>query len=598
MSKWMVKMKKADFDDIAGKFGINRITARLLTNRGLTTDEEIERFLSGDASMLHDPAQLADIEKGAEVMLHQISQGARIRVIGDYDVDGICSSYILVKGLELFGADVDCCLPDRVKDGYGLSIKLVDEAVAAGRDTIITCDNGIAAYEQIQHAKEAGLTVVVTDHHEVPFEESADGDREILPPADAVIDPKRRDGDSSFKEICGAVVAYKFLQMMARLSGREEDSEVIAFFEEMLIFAGIATVCDVMELRDENRIIVKESLKRIAHTSNAGLKALINVNGLDAGNMSAYHYGFVIGPCLNATGRLDLASRALSLFMENDVNEAAKMAQNLKDMNDSRKTLTVQGVNAAIAEIDKMAAEGELPKVLVVYLPDVQESIAGIIAGRIKEKYYRPTIILTNGEEGAKGSGRSIESYDMYKALSACKELFTKFGGHKMAAGLSLPVENIDILRKRLNEQCTLTEEDFVPVLKVDMVLPFKYADMDFVRELEMLEPFGNGNEKPLFVQKDVRLLSGRILGKNRNCGKYRVCDETGRACDMMYFGDLDNFNQFLECEFGKDGVEELYSGDVRKPMTIKAAFYPNINSYMGRESIQLVMSDFAKNTP
>ena len=598
MSKWMVKMKKADFDAIADKFGINRITARLLTNRGLTTDEEIMRYLSGDASMLHDPEELFDIKKGAEVMLGRISDGAHIRVIGDYDVDGICSSFILVKGLELFGADVDYVLPDRVRDGYGLSVKLVDKAIEEGRDTIITCDNGIAAFEQVRHAKEEGLTVVVTDHHEVPFEEGDEGDREILPPADAVIDPKRRDGNCSFKEICGAVVAYKFLQMMARLSGRDGDEEVKEFFEEMLIFAGIATVCDVMELRDENRIIVKESLKRIAGTRNVGLRALINVNELDARKMSAYHYGFIIGPCLNATGRLDLASRALSLFLEDDINEAARMAQKLKDMNDSRKTLTVQGVEEAVSEIEKMAGDGELPKVLVVYLPEVAESIAGIIAGRIKEKYYRPTIILTNGAEGAKGSGRSIESYDMFKALSACKELFTKFGGHKMAAGLSLPVENIDILRTRLNEQCTLTDDDFVPVLKVDMVLPFRYADMDFVRELEKLEPFGNGNEKPLFVQKDIKLLSGRIIGKNRNCGKYRVCDETGTSCDMMYFGDLDKFNEFLECEFGVGGVEDLYSGEVKSSMTIKAAFYPNINSYMGRESVQLVMSDYSKNTP
>ena len=598
MSKWMVKMKKADFDAMAERYGINRITARLLTNRGLTTDEEITAYLNGDATMLHDPAELMDIDKGARVMLDAISDGARIRVIGDYDVDGICSSYILVKGLQLFGADVDYVLPDRVKDGYGLSIKLVDEAIADGRNAIITCDNGIAAAEQIRHAKDEGLTVVVTDHHEVPFEESDDGDKEILPPADAVIDPKRRDGNCSFKEICGAVVAYKFLQMMARLSGRDGEDEVRAFFDEMLIFAGIATVCDVMELRDENRIIVKESLKRIAGTKNAGLRALINVNGIDAGNMSAYHYGFIIGPCLNATGRLDLASRALSLFLEEDTGKAARMAQDLKDMNDSRKTLTVEGVDKAVAEIESISAGAELPKVLVVYLPDVQESIAGIIAGRIKEKYYRPTIVLTDAAEGVKGSGRSIESYDMFKALSACKELFTKFGGHKMAAGLSLPKENIDELRTRLNEQCTLTDEDFVPVLKIDMVLPFRYADMGFVRELERLEPFGNGNEKPLFAQKDIRLLSGRILGKNRNCGKYRVCDETGTTCDMMYFGDVENFNEFLEDEFGKQRVEALYAGDGGSSMTIKAAFYPNINSYMGRESIQLVMSDFTKNSP
>ncbi len=591
MSKWMVKMKKADFDGISAKFGIKNITARLLVNRGILEDKEIDAYLNGDSTMLRDPFGLEDIETGAQLMLEKIRNGAKIRVIGDYDVDGICSSLILVKGLSLFGGDVDYVLPDRVKDGYGLSVKLVDDAIEAGRDTIITCDNGIAAFDQVAHAKERGLTVIVTDHHEIPFEETEDGEKELLPPADAVIDPKRTDGNVEFKEICGAVVAYKFLQVMAGVSGRADEEDVRAFFDEMLIFAGIATVCDVMELRDENRIIVKESLKRIADTGNVGLRALINVNGLDAYNMSAYHYGFVIGPCLNATGRLDLASRALGLFLENDENVAAGMAQTLKDMNDSRKTMTVQGVEAAVEEIEKTP----IPKVIVVYLGGVQESIAGIIAGRIKEKYYRPTIVLTDAADGGvKGSGRSIESYDMFKSLSACKELFTKFGGHKMAAGLSLPSENVDELRRRLNDSCELTQEDFIPRLDIDMVLPFRYADMELTRELTKLEPFGNGNTKPLFAQKDVKLLSGRVLGKNKNCGKYKVCDESGCVCDMMYFGDMDNFNQFLADEFGKEKVDELYMDRVAVPMAIKVAFYPNINSYMGRESVQLVMSDYS----
>ncbi len=591
MSKWMVKMKKADFDGISAKFGIKNITARLLVNRGILEDKEIDAYLNGDSTMLRDPFGLEDIETGAQLMLEKIRNGAKIRVIGDYDVDGICSSLILVKGLSLFGGDVDYVLPDRVKDGYGLSVKLVDDAIEAGRDTIITCDNGIAAFDQVAHAKERGLTVIVTDHHEIPFEETEDGEKELLPPADAVIDPKRTDGNVEFKEICGAVVAYKFLQVMAGVSGRADEEDVRAFFDEMLIFAGIATVCDVMELRDENRIIVKESLKMIADTGNVGLRALINVNGLDAYNMSAYHYGFVIGPCLNATGRLDLASRALGLFLENDENVAAGMAQTLKDMNDSRKTMTVQGVEAAVEEIEKTP----IPKVIVVYLGGVQESIAGIIAGRIKEKYYRPTIVLTDAADGGvKGSGRSIESYDMFKSLSACKELFTKFGGHKMAAGLSLPSENVDELRRRLNDSCELTQEDFIPRLDIDMVLPFRYADMELTRELTKLEPFGNGNTKPLFAQKDVKLLSGRVLGKNKNCGKYKVCDESGCVCDMMYFGDMDNFNQFLADEFGKEKVDELYMDRVAVPMAIKVAFYPNINSYMGRESVQLVMSDYS----
>jgi single-stranded-DNA-specific exonuclease len=597
MSKWMVKMKKADFDAISGKFGISSITARLLTNRDLVTDEEIEAYLNGDASMLHDPSGLLDADKGAQIMLDRIADGARIRVIGDYDVDGICSSFILVKGLQLFGADVDYVLPDRVKDGYGLSIKLVDEAIAEGRDTIITCDNGIAAVEQIGHAIDQGLTVVVTDHHEVPFEDIEGEVKEILPPANAVIDPKRSGDVSRFKEICGAVVAYKFLQVMAKLSGRDKEQQIKDFFDEMLIFAGIATVCDVMELRDENRIIVKESLRRIADTDNVGLQALINVNKLDPGSITAYHYGFIIGPCLNATGRLDLASRALSLFLEQDRDKAAMTAGDLKDLNDSRKEMTVKGVEEAVCMIEETAETSGIPKVIVVYLENASESIAGIIAGRIKEKYYRPTIVLTKAADGgAKGSGRSIEGYDMFKALTACKELFTKFGGHKMAAGLSLPMENIDELRDRLNEQCTLEDEDFIPKLSIDMVLPFRYADMEMARELEILEPFGNGNTKPLFAQKDIKLLKGKAIGKNKNYGKFKVCDETGTVCDMMYFGDLDDFNGFLSEKFGQGRVDELYAfggRDCTDPMTIKAAFYPSINSYMGRESLQLVMSDY-----
>lgn len=600
MSKWMVTMKKSDFDATAAKFGIRNVTARLLTNRGVTTDEEVEAYLNGDASMLHDPSGMEDMEKGADIMLERISRGAKIRVIGDYDVDGICSSFILVQGLKLFGADVDYVLPDRVKDGYGLSVKLVDNAWDEGRDTIITCDNGIAAFDQIAHAKELGMTVVVTDHHEVPFESPGEGEKdslakEILPPADAVIDPKRAEGHCDFKEICGAVVAYKFLQMMARISGRSKEQEFKDFFDEMLVFAGIATVCDVMELRDENRIIVKESLRRIVDTTNKGLRALINVNSLDAGALSAYHYGFVIGPCLNASGRLELASRAMALFLEEDEAKAAKMAQDLKDLNDSRKDLTVKGVEEAGAIIEDMMADGGLPKVLVVYLPNVHESLAGIIAGRIKEKYYRPTIVLTDGAEGgAKGSGRSIESYDMFENLSACKDLFTKFGGHKMAAGLSLPKENIEEFRQRLNDSCTLTDKDFESVLHIDMVMPLQYAaDMSLIKEFERLEPFGNGNPKPVFAQRDVKLLSGSILGKNKNCGKYRVSDESGRFYDMMYFGDLGNFNEFLKEKFGQSAVDSLYEGNGSGEIAIGVAYYPGINSYMGREKVQIVMSDY-----
>lgn len=601
MSKWMVSMKKSDFAATAKKYGIRDITARLLTNRGITSDEDIEMYLHGDKSLLHDPYELADIKKGAAIIIDEINKNSAIRVIGDYDVDGICSTYILVSGLRMFGADVDYVLPDRVKDGYGLSVKLVDDAFDAGKSVILTCDNGIAASDQIAHARDKGMTVVVTDHHEVPV----DGDKEILPLADAVIDPKRRDDKSSFKEICGAVVAYKFLQVVATELGRMGEAEVQSFFDEMLVFAGLATVCDVMELRDENRVIVKESLKRIAETGNIGLKALINVNKLDADAMSAFHYGFVIGPCLNASGRLDLASRAMSLFLEEDYNKAVSIATDLKNLNDSRKDMTVKGVDRASDLIDIEISGAGLPKVLVIFLPEVHESIAGIIAGRIREKYNRPTIILTEAakedealEDGkavkmAKGSGRSIENYDMFAELSRVKELFTKFGGHKMAAGLSLPVDNIEELRKRLNENCLLSEEDFAPVLHLDMALPFSAVDEDLIGEFSLLEPFGNGNTKPVFAWKGVKLLSGRILGKNRNCGKYRVSDESGKVYEMMYFGDMDGFHDFLTESFGNGAVDDLYNGFTDGSMMIKIAYYPNINSYMGKNTIQMVMSDY-----
>ncbi|MCR5156972.1 MAG: single-stranded-DNA-specific exonuclease RecJ [Butyrivibrio sp.] len=592
MTKWMVSMKKADFDAIAAKYEIKNITARLLRNRDLVTDEQIKSYLEGDASMLHDPMELEDIEKGAGIMLERISRKERIRVIGDYDVDGICSSFILVKGLKLFGADVDCVLPDRVKDGYGLSIKLVDNAIADGIDTIITCDNGIAALEQIAHAKEKGMTVVVTDHHEVPFEERGGERNELLPCADAVIDPKRAEGRCSFKEICGAVVAYKFLQVMAKISGREEEEEFRDFFSQMLVFAGIATVCDVMELRDENRIIVKESLRKIESISNKGLRALINVNSLDASNMSSYHYGFVIGPCLNATGRLEQATMALDLFMEEDYSRAVKAAGDLKALNDSRKQMTQDGVKEAVRQVEELSEGLGLPKVLVLYLEDTEESIAGIIAGRIKEKYYRPTIVITNTEGGgAKGSGRSIEKYDMFTKLSEVKELFTKFGGHKMAAGLSLPKENIAVLRERLNDNCDLSEEDFVPVLHIDMELPFAYADKELVKDMEKLEPFGNGNPKPVFARKNVKLLRGSLIGKNKNFGKYRVTDGSSEM-DMMYFGDLEKWHDFLRERYGQDKVDALYNGiRIDDPMSISVAYYPGINDYNG--SMQIVMNDF-----
>ncbi|MCR4901909.1 MAG: single-stranded-DNA-specific exonuclease RecJ [Butyrivibrio sp.] len=592
MSKWMVMAKKADFYHISEKFGISPITARLIRNRDIIGDDEIEVFLKGNMKGLHDGHLMTDMDLAALVMQKRIAAGARIRIMGDYDVDGICSSYILLAGLQFAGADVDCVLPDRIRDGYGLNNNLIDEAIKDGIDTIITCDNGIAASSQVEYAKSKGMTVVITDHHEVPFEiKDNDVREEILPKADAVVDPKRKGSAYPFAEICGAVVAYKFLEVLFEIMEIDTTVPSKELFKELIVFAGFATVCDVMELVDENRIIVREALKQIKTCRNTGLKALIHANGLDDKEISCYHFGFVLGPCLNATGRLDSAMRGLKLLCTEDRIEAAKMAADLKALNDSRKDMTQMGVDRASAVVNDYGEN--IPDVLVIYLPECHESIAGIIAGKIKEKYVRPTIVLTDAKEGVKGSGRSIESYDMYEELSACKDLFTKFGGHKMAAGLSLPKENIDELRRRLNENSKLQEDDFDPVEHIDMEMPLKYASIGLVKEFSVLEPFGNGNPKPSFAARNIHIMSGRIMGKNRNCAKYRICDDEGLRYDMMYFGDMEKWHEFLKKRYGNETVDRLYDGTLKSDITVKAMYYPDINAYQGRESLQIIMQDY-----
>lgn len=596
MAKWMVAAKKADFDQIAKKYGISPVMARLLRNRDLENDEEIRKYLYGTKEDLYDPLLLKDMEKAAGIIKAKIQQKKAIRVIGDYDVDGICSSYILLKGLRALGGNVDVVIPHRMKDGYGLNEHLIEDAFAVGIDTVLTCDNGIAAAPQIRMAKEKGMTVVVTDHHEVPFEEK-DGQRTyLLPPADAVVDPKQPGCGYPFKQICGAVVAGKLIQVL--LGNGEEGSGVgkAAWREELLdelyTFEALATVCDVMELRDENRIIVKEGLKLMANTTNLGLKALLMVNGIEEKALTPYHAGFVIGPCMNASGRLDTAERALCLFDCKEWKEAVMIAGDLKSLNDSRKLMTEQGVEEAIKQVEENGLGKE--RVLVIYLPDCHESLAGIIAGRIREKYGKPVFVLTKGEEGVKGSGRSIENYSMYEEMTACKELFTKYGGHKMAAGLSLPDEaSVEVFRTMLNENCRLTEEDFQEVVHIDVAMPLAYADKSFIRELSLLEPFGVGNGKPVFARKNISLLSGRKLGKNRNVGKYQIAEE-GSRYEMIYFGDLDAFDEFLSERFGRDRADMLYGSGLREgDMAISMAYYPDLNYYAGRESVQIVMQDY-----
>lgn len=589
MSKWMVTAKRADFNGIAERFGISPVLARLIRNRDVIEEEDIRKFLYGDCDDLYHPLLLKDMEKAVAIILQKIAEDKQIRIIGDYDIDGICSTYILYKGLSYCGAKVDTAIPHRIKDGYGLNENLIEEAKAAGTDTVVTCDNGIAAYSQIAYANELGMTVVVTDHHEVPYEDTVEGRVYKIPPAAAVVDPKREDCEYPFSEICGAVVAYKLvLALVAAKQGITwKDVLHSELGQELLELAAFATIGDVMELKDENRIIVKCGLALMSNTRNIGLKALIDVTGVDAGHIKPYTVGFVLGPCLNATGRLDTAVHALELFKTSDRALAAKLAGDLKAMNDSRKELTLEGVEEAIRQLETKGLVQD--KVLVVYLPDVHESLAGIIAGRIREKYAKPTFVLTDAEEGAKGSGRSIEAFHMYEEMTKCKELFTKYGGHKLAAGLSLRKEDIDLFRETINRNANLTEEDFQEKVVIDVAMPMSYADISFVRELDRLEPFGNGNPKPQFAQKNVRFVKGRLLGQNKNVGKYTVADETGKLYEMIYFGNIEGFHEYLETKYTSEQVAALYNGRASE-ISLSVVYYPEINEFRGNVTVQMVM--------
>lgn len=593
MSKWMVAAKRADFDAISQKYHIDPVLARIIRNRDVVEDKDIDRFLNGTREHLYAPGLLKDMDRAVDILLEKIAQGKRIRIIGDYDIDGICSTYILFRGLSKCGAAVDTAIPHRIRDGYGLNENLIQEAYDAGTDTVLTCDNGIAAYEQTAFANSLGMTVIVTDHHEVPYEEK-DGVRQYrVPEARAVVDPKQEDCGYPFPEICGAVVAYKLV--LALLAKKEEmdwreamESELGL---ELLELAAFATIGDVMELRDENRIIVKSGMELMKHTRNIGLKALMLATGTDAAHIKPYTIGFVLGPCLNATGRLDTAANALELFKAQDMEVAAVLAGDLKAMNDSRKELTLKGVEEAIRQIE----DGGLDKdrVLVVYLPEVHESLAGIIAGRIREKYCKPVFVLTRAEDGVKGSGRSIDAFHMYDEMTKCKELFTKYGGHKLAAGLSLPEENVDVFRRRLNENCTLTDADFEEKVMIDVPMPMAYASIGFVREIARLEPFGNGNPKPQFAQKNVRFVGGRVLGANRNVGKYTVADEGGKKYEMIYFGDIEAFDAYAAEKYGAAAVDNLYHRGIQtaaEDIVLSVVYYPDINEYRGNVSLQMVM--------
>lgn len=605
MAKWMLAARKADFDAIAQKFHISPVLARILRNRDLVTEQEIDRFLNGTLADLHDPSLLKGMQEAGQCLFQKIGQRVKIRIIGDYDVDGVCSAYILLRGLRLLGADVDTVIPHRMKDGYGLNDHLIEQAKEDGIDTILTCDNGIAAADQICLANTCGMTVVVTDHHEVPYEEQ-EGERIYrLPPAAVVIDPKQEDCPYPYKQICGAVVVYKLIRYLFReaqkihWTGRDgepvDEQAVQALLQELLSFTALATVCDVMELRDENRILVREGLKEMAKTTNYGLKALLQVNDLYGKPLTPYHAGFVIGPCLNATGRLDTAKRALELFDASSIEEAALIASDLKSMNESRKQMTEDGVKLATQQVEQELSGDDI---LVVYLPDCHESLAGIIAGRIREKYHKPVFVLTSAEEGVKGSGRSIEAYSMYEEMNKVKELFARFGGHRQAAGLTLAAEDgfsdaqlADRFRKALNANSTLKSEDFEEVVHIDVPLPLKLADRNFLAELEKLEPFGTGNPKPLFARKQISILSMAKLGKTGKFRRIRIADEQGNPYQAVYFGDGEEMDRYLMQKYGEERLMQGYRGGLMQgQMEISIVYSPQINSYNGRESIQILI--------
>jgi len=569
MQKWRVYSKKADFDAIGSRFNIDPVTARIIRNRDVTDMENVNMYLNGTLDSLHDPMMMKDMDKAVSVIASSIRDNKHIRIIGDYDIDGICSIYILFKGLKICGADVDYEVPDRITDGYGINENLIKQAYEAGVEVIITCDNGIAAASQIDYANELGMTVVITDHHDVPYEETDNGRRYIIPKAAAVVDPKQNDCRYPFKMLCGAGIAYKFIDCMVK-----EFQTGDSVMPELLQFAAIATVGDIVDLLDENRIIVKEGLKLIANTGNYGLNALMAVTGVSRESINAYHIGFVLGPCLNASGRLDSAKRALKMLVTDDRAEAERHAGELKDLNEERKKLTSEAVDKAVDMVENSSLKDD--KVLVIFLPDCHESIAGIVAGRIREKYYKPVIVLTRGEQEAKGSARSIESYNMFEKLSECKDLFTRFGGHPMAAGLSLPEENIPEFRRRINEHCNLSEEDLTETVWIDVPMPLEYINEKLILELGGLEPFGKANPKPVFADKNISIRNIRAIGKDKQYTRMTIAKDSGIVIDAVGF-------------FPCTELETVYNKNGR----ISCTYYPEINEFRDKKQIQVCVTGY-----
>lgn len=585
MEKWIEIRKGGNFMEMAKKYGIDPLIARIIRNRDIIDEKEITEYLYGGKEALHNPHLLKDMDKAAEIIAEGIAGKKAMRIIGDYDIDGVNATYILLEGIRRCGGNVDAAIPDRMKDGYGINEHLIEQALSDGKELLITCDNGIAAINEINFAKEKGMTVVVTDHHEIPYRNTEQGKEFLRSNADAIVNPKQNDCLYPCKGICGAVVAWKLVQVLyERMDIPVEEADI--FIEN----AGFATVGDVMDLTGENRILVKLGLKALEHTKNPGIKALIAKNKLSDKPLSAYHIGFVLGPCINASGRLDTAKRSLELLLERDEVKASALAGELVELNESRKYMTQQETQKALEQIEKEGREKD--KVLVVYLPECHESLAGIIAGRIREAYQRPVFVLTKGEEGVKGSGRSIEAYSMFDKMTEVAELFTKYGGHPMAAGLSMREEDIDKLREQLNQKAELSEEDMAEVVRLDAVLPMSYFTVDTIRQLRVLEPCGKSNTRPVFADRNIKITRAGIVGVNRNVLKLHLLDSRGNPVAGVYFGEVEKLLTFLSEKFGSEEVNAAMHGR-ENSIQFAAVYEPAVDTYSGRESVQAIIRRF-----
>ncbi len=580
-AKWVLEAKRADFYGLAKKFGIDPVTVRLMVNRGINTEEKMEKYLYAGRADEYSPYEMRGAEEAAERLLAAIRRGERILIATDFDVDGIFSGEILLTAIREAGGEAVVRAPHRTREGYGVNVAMVERACSEGISTMITCDNGIAAFDAVERAKQLGMQVIVTDHHACPYRETAEGQEVLLPQADVIVNPHQPGETYPFHGLCGAGVAYKVAEILYEKCGLSRECS-----DRLLEYVAVATVADVMDLTDENRIFVREGLRRLQHTENPGLRALIRACGLEGKQLTAYHIGFILGPCFNSAGRLDTAEKAFALLAAGE-EEAGPLAESLREMNESRKQLTAQGVEEACAWVEERK---KLEDILVIPLPDCHESIAGIVAGRVRERYHHPTIVLTRGEHGWKGSGRSIEAWDMFRGLSACRDLLTRFGGHPMAAGLSLEEENIDVLRRRVNENTGLTEKDFVPIIRIDVAMPLEYISEKLIREFNLLEPFGKGNPKPLFAESWFAIRSARILGKNRNVLKMCVENRAGTRMDAVYFGDIPSFEERVRERFGETELRKLYRGEPNA-VCLSLAYYPEVDEYMGRKNLQIVVS-------